>query len=77
MASRESSHNLVRRIPNLNDISSKDKHLYKPTNTYHAPIHDNNPSAVTSSSTTMTNYGKKHAIDGFQMKDSSSPRKQM
>jgi hypothetical protein len=25
----------------------------------------------------MTDYGKKHAIDGFQMKDSSSCGKQM
>jgi hypothetical protein len=61
----------------LNDIFSKDKHLSEPTSSYHAPIHDNNPNAVTSPLATMTDYGKEHAIDGFQMKDSSSPRKKM
>jgi len=37
----------------------------------------NNPNVVTSSLATVTNYGKEQANDGLQMKDSSSPGKQM
>jgi hypothetical protein len=66
---------LVKPIPNLNDISSQDRHLYELTNSYHAPFHDN--SAIASTPTIVTNYGKEQVDDGFQMKDSSSPGKQM
>jgi len=44
--------------PNLNDISSQDRHLFEPTSSYHALTHDNNPSVVASSPTIVTNYGK-------------------
>jgi hypothetical protein len=42
----------------LNDISSQDRHLFEPISSYHALAHDNNPSAVASTPTTMANYGK-------------------
>jgi hypothetical protein len=73
----QSSHNLVKPIPNLNDTSSQDKHLFEPTNSYHAPIHDNNPNAITSFLAIVTDYEKKQVNDGLQMNDSSSPGKQM
>jgi hypothetical protein len=52
-------------------------HLFKLTSSYHAPIHDNNPSAIASSPAIMTDYGKEQVDDGLQMKDSSSLGKQM
>ncbi len=55
---RQSSHSLVRLILNLNDISSQDRHLSEPTNSYHAPAHDNNPNAIASSFAIVTCYGK-------------------
>jgi len=73
----QSSHNLVKPIPNLDDTSSQDKHLFESTNSYHAPTHYNNPNAVASFLAIVTNYGKKQANDGLQMNDSSSPGKQM
>jgi len=73
----QSSHNLVRLIPNLNDISSQNGHLCEPTSSYHAQTHDNNPNVVTSFLATVTDYGNEWANDGLQMKDSSSPGKQM
>jgi hypothetical protein len=73
----QSSHNVIKPIPNLNDISYQDRHLFESTNSYHAPTHDDNPSVVASSFAIVTNYGKKQAYDRFQMKDSSNPEKQM
>jgi hypothetical protein len=61
----------------LNDTSSQDKHLFEPTNSYHAPTHDNDPNAVISFLAIVTNYGEKQANDGLQMNNSSSPGKQM
>jgi hypothetical protein len=52
-------------------------HLFEPTSSYHAPTHDNNPSAVASSPAIVTYYGKKQVDDGLQMKDSTSLGKQM
>jgi hypothetical protein len=77
VVSRVVSHNPITPIPNLNDISSQDGHLFEPTNSYHAPTHDNNPSAVASSLATMTYYGKKEVDDGLQMKYSTSLGKKM
>jgi len=62
----------------VNDISSQDRHLFEPTGSNIAPTHDNNPSVVVSSPTTMIDYGKEHVDhDGFQTKDSLGPRKHM
>jgi hypothetical protein len=61
----------------LNDISSQDKHLFEPTNSYHALVHDNIPNAIALFPTIVIDYGKKQVDDGHQMKDSLSPEKQM
>jgi hypothetical protein len=52
------SHNLVRLISNVNDISSQDRHLFESIGSNIAPTHDNNPSVVVSLPTIVTYYGK-------------------
>ncbi len=71
------SHNHVRLIPNLNNISSLNRHLYEPNSFLHAPTHDNNPSAVASSLTIVTYYGKDQVDDELQMKHPSLLGKHM
>ncbi len=74
----QSSHNLVRLISNVNDISSQDRHLFEPTGSNIATTHDNNPSVAVSSPTIVTYYGKKQVDhDGFQTKDSLGLGKHM